>query len=135
MIIEFDVENLVSNILRTIQDVDSHIQYKELLHLRGEFRVLPNGTRKQGLYKLNAVMEKIDSPPFKKALTELADTFFDLKEEEHQLIDVLLESTLSQNEILRMKSLNLLLAIFSKHESLQEFFEKLVLVSPDFERD
>lgn len=49
------------------------------------------------------------------------------------MIDVLLESTLSPNEVLRMKSLNLLLDIFSKPEALQEFLEKLVLVSSEFE--
>lgn len=70
----------------------------------------------------------MNSNSFKDDLIREIETFVRVKEEEHQLVNCLLASSLQKNEDLKIKSLDLLLSLFSKNEGLEKFIKRLILI-------
>ena len=56
-----------------------------------------------------------------------------VKDKEKTLVDCLLKSSLQTNEELKIKSLDLLLSLFSKNEGLIEFINRLILIQDGLE--
>lgn len=128
IILNFDTEKFISMMLYNIKSTNNHNEYEGLGELKGETKKLSDGTKENGLYDIDFILKKLSSSAFKNDLVSEIEAFVRVKEEEHQLVNCLLASSLQKNEDLKIKSLDLLLSLFSKNEGLEVFIKRLILI-------